>query len=91
MLSDKSAKLTALCECQALHQILRMMIQMIVMEQNRIWKPRTSPSFYTYEEGLSHLTAEGQAALTRSERMLSQSVRSLCNMAGVWTRFSKGL
>uniref|UniRef100_A0A8C9UM95 Methylosome subunit pICln n=1 Tax=Spermophilus dauricus TaxID=99837 RepID=A0A8C9UM95_SPEDA len=32
------------------------------------------PTFYTYEEGLSHLTAEGQATLERLEGMLSQSV-----------------
>lgn len=29
------------------------------------------PSFYTYEEGLSHLTAEGQATLERLEGMFS--------------------
>uniref|UniRef100_A0A2K5BXK4 Methylosome subunit pICln n=1 Tax=Aotus nancymaae TaxID=37293 RepID=A0A2K5BXK4_AOTNA len=34
------------------------------------------PTFYTYEEGLSHLTAEGQATLERLEGMLSQSVSS---------------
>ncbi|XP_075387040.1 methylosome subunit pICln-like isoform X3 [Tenrec ecaudatus] len=43
------------------------------------------PTFYTYEEGLSHLTAEGQATL---EGMLSQSVSSQYNMAGVRTEDS---
>ncbi|XP_075404946.1 methylosome subunit pICln-like isoform X4 [Tenrec ecaudatus] len=43
------------------------------------------PTFYTYEEGLSHLTAEGQATLERLEGMLSQSVSSQNNMAGVRT------
>ncbi|XP_055139025.1 methylosome subunit pICln isoform X4 [Symphalangus syndactylus] len=46
------------------------------------------PTFYTYEEGLSHLTAEGQATLERLEGMLSQSVSSQYNMAGVRTEDS---
>lgn len=46
------------------------------------------PTFYTYEEGLSHLTAEGQATLERLEGMLSQSVSSQYNMARVWTEDS---
>uniref|UniRef100_A0A8C6ZEW3 Methylosome subunit pICln n=1 Tax=Nothoprocta perdicaria TaxID=30464 RepID=A0A8C6ZEW3_NOTPE len=46
------------------------------------------PSFYTYEEGLSHLTAEGQATLERLEGMLAQSVSSQYNMAGVRTEDS---
>lgn len=40
--SDKSAleaMFTAMCECQALHQILRMKIQMITMETNMMRKP----------------------------------------------------
>uniref|UniRef100_A0A8I3Q9G0 Methylosome subunit pICln n=2 Tax=Canis lupus familiaris TaxID=9615 RepID=A0A8I3Q9G0_CANLF len=46
------------------------------------------PTFYTYEEGLSHLTAEGQATLERLEGMLSQSVSSQYNMVGVRTEDS---
>uniref|UniRef100_A0A8C3UD02 Methylosome subunit pICln n=2 Tax=Passeriformes TaxID=9126 RepID=A0A8C3UD02_CATUS len=46
------------------------------------------PSFYTYEEGLSHLTAEGQATLERLEGMLAQSVSTQYNMAGVRTEDS---
>ncbi|KAG3282354.1 CLNS1A-like [Ictidomys tridecemlineatus] len=46
------------------------------------------PTFYTYEEGLSHLTAEGQATLERLEGILSQFVSSQCNMAGVGTEDS---
>ncbi|TTI30668.1 Methylosome subunit pICln [Bagarius yarrelli] len=43
------------------------------------------PTFYTYEEGLSHLTAEGQATLQRLEGMLAQSVPQQFHMAGVRT------
>lgn len=43
------------------------------------------PTFYTYEEGLSHLTAEGQATLDRLEGMLAQSVAQQFHMAGVRT------
>uniref|UniRef100_A0A673GIZ4 Methylosome subunit pICln n=1 Tax=Sinocyclocheilus rhinocerous TaxID=307959 RepID=A0A673GIZ4_9TELE len=43
------------------------------------------PTFYTYEEGLSHLTAEGQATLDRLEGMLAQSVAQQYHMAGVRT------
>lgn len=43
------------------------------------------PTFYTYEEGLSHLTAEGQATLDRLEGMLAQSVAHQYHMAGVRT------
>ncbi|EHB00196.1 Methylosome subunit pICln [Heterocephalus glaber] len=42
------------------------------------------PKFYTYEEGLSYLTAEGQDTL----EMLPQSVSSQYNMAGVQTEDS---
>lgn len=43
------------------------------------------PTFYTYEEGLSHLTSEGQATLQRLEGMLAQSVADQFHMAGVRT------
>lgn len=45
------------------------------------------PTFYTYEEGLSHLTAEGQANLERFEGMLASSVGPH-TMAGVRTEGS---
>lgn len=43
------------------------------------------PTFYTYEEGLSHLTTEGQATLERLEGMLAHSVAQQFHMAGVRT------
>ncbi|KAM5179930.1 methylosome subunit pICln [Mantella aurantiaca] len=46
------------------------------------------PTFYTYEEGLSHLTAEGQATLERLEGMLADSVGGQHTMAGVRTEGS---
>ncbi|XP_074048730.1 methylosome subunit pICln-like isoform X4 [Macrotis lagotis] len=46
------------------------------------------PTFYTYEEGLSHLTAEGQATLEQLGGMLAQSVSSQYNMARVRTEDS---
>ncbi|XP_038617861.1 methylosome subunit pICln [Tachyglossus aculeatus] len=46
------------------------------------------PTFYTYEEGLSQLTAEGQATLERLEGMLAQSEGSRYHMAGVRTEDS---
>uniref|UniRef100_A0A671ETX9 Methylosome subunit pICln n=1 Tax=Rhinolophus ferrumequinum TaxID=59479 RepID=A0A671ETX9_RHIFE len=51
-------------------------------ETNDSWQGDI-PTFYTYEEGLSHLTAEGQATLERQEGMLSQFASSQCIMAGV--------
>lgn len=43
------------------------------------------PSFYTYEEGLSRLTSEGQTTLERLEGMLAESVAQQYHMAGVRT------
>ncbi|XP_051952714.1 methylosome subunit pICln-like isoform X2 [Xyrauchen texanus] len=43
------------------------------------------PAFYTYEEGLSHLTSDGQATLDRLEGLLAQSVSQQFHMAGVRT------
>ena len=94
--SDKSAleaMFTAMCECQALHPDPEDKdsddydgeeydVEAHEQEQGDI------PTFYTYEEGLSHLTAEGQATLERLEGMLSQSVSSQYNMAGVRTEDS---
>uniref|UniRef100_A0A8C6HU86 Chloride conductance regulatory protein ICln n=1 Tax=Mus spicilegus TaxID=10103 RepID=A0A8C6HU86_MUSSI len=79
---------TAMCECQALHPDPEDKdsddydgeeydVEAHEQEQGGI------PTFYIYEEGLSHLTAEGQATLEKLEGMLSQSVSSQYNMAGV--------
>ncbi|XP_038674101.1 methylosome subunit pICln isoform X2 [Scyliorhinus canicula] len=47
------------------------------------------PTFYTYEEGFSHLNPEGQATLQRLEGMLAQSVsQQAFHMAGVRTESS---
>ncbi|XP_009583325.1 PREDICTED: methylosome subunit pICln, partial [Fulmarus glacialis] len=95
--SDKSAleaMFSAMCECQALHpdpddedsdndyEGEEYDVEAHELEQGDI------PTFYTYEEGLSHLTAEGQATLERLEGMLAQSVSSQYNMAGVRTEDS---
>ncbi|CDQ83291.1 methylosome subunit pICln isoform X4 [Oncorhynchus mykiss] len=48
------------------------------------------PSFCTYEEGVSGLTAEGQATLQRLEGMLAQSVANTFHMAGVRTDEANG-
>ncbi|KAH1185373.1 methylosome subunit pICln [Mauremys mutica] len=95
--SDKSAleaMFSAMCECQALHpdpddedsdndyEGEEYDVEAHEQGQGDI------PSFYTYEEGLSHLTAEGQATLERLEGMLAQSVSSQYNMAGVRTEDS---
>ncbi|XP_065534944.1 methylosome subunit pICln isoform X1 [Lathamus discolor] len=95
--SDKSAleaMFSAMCECQALHpdpddedsdndyEGEEYDVEAHELQQGDI------PSFYTYEEGLSHLTAEGQATLERLEGMLAQSVSSQYNMAGVRTEDS---
>ncbi|XP_072650868.1 methylosome subunit pICln isoform X3 [Canis lupus baileyi] len=94
--SDKSAleaMFTAMCECQALHPDPEdedsddydgEEYDVEAHEQGQ----GDIPTFYTYEEGLSHLTAEGQATLERLEGMLSQSVSSQYNMAGVRTEDS---
>ena len=91
--SDKSALealFTAMCECQALHPDPEDEdsddydgdeYDVEAHEQGQGAIP-------TFEEGLSHLTAESQATLERLEGMLSQSVRSQYNMAGVRTEDS---
>ncbi|XP_053417145.1 methylosome subunit pICln isoform X2 [Nycticebus coucang] len=87
------AMFTAMCECQALHPDPEdedsddydgEEYDVEAHEQGQ----GDIPTFYTYEEGLSHLTAEGQATLERLEGMLSQSVSSQYNMAGVRTEDS---
>uniref|UniRef100_F6YKF9 Methylosome subunit pICln n=1 Tax=Macaca mulatta TaxID=9544 RepID=F6YKF9_MACMU len=88
-----TAMFTAMCECQALHPDPEdedsddydgEEYDVEAHEQGQ----GDIPTFYTYEEGLSHLTAEGQATLERLEGMLSQSVSSQYNMAGVRTEDS---
>ncbi|XP_003226015.1 methylosome subunit pICln [Anolis carolinensis] len=95
--SDKSAleaMFSAMCECQALHpdpddedsdndyEGEEYDVEAHEIGQGDI------PSFYTYEEGLSHLTAEGQATLERLEGMLAQSISTQYHMAGVRTEDS---
>ncbi|XP_044306132.1 methylosome subunit pICln isoform X2 [Varanus komodoensis] len=95
--SDKSAleaMFSAMCECQALHPDPEdedsdndydgdeYDVEAHEIGQGDI------PSFYTYEEGLSHLTAEGQATLERLEGMLAQSISTQYHMAGVRTEDS---
>ncbi|KFP01929.1 Methylosome subunit pICln, partial [Calypte anna] len=80
--SDKSAleaMFSAMCECQALHpdpddedsdndyEGDEYDVEAHELGQGDI------PTFYTYEEGLSHLTAEGQATLERLEGMLGHT------------------
>uniref|UniRef100_A0A5F8GDN1 Methylosome subunit pICln n=1 Tax=Monodelphis domestica TaxID=13616 RepID=A0A5F8GDN1_MONDO len=87
------ALFAAMCECQALHPDPEdedsddydgEEYDVEAHEQGQ----GDIPTFYTYEEGLSHLTAEGQATLERLEGMLAQSVSSQYNMAGVRTEDS---
>ncbi|XP_054830292.1 methylosome subunit pICln isoform X2 [Eublepharis macularius] len=95
--SDKSAleaMFSAMCECQALHpdpededsdnnyDCDEYDVEAHERGQGDI------PSFYTYEEGLSRLTAEGQATLERLEGMLAQSISTQYHMAGVRTEDS---
>ncbi|XP_061463476.1 methylosome subunit pICln-like [Rhineura floridana] len=94
---DKSAleaMFSAMCECQALHpdpededsdnnyDSEEYDVEAHEMGQGDI------PSFYTYKEGLSRLTAEGQATLERLEGMLAQSISTQYHMAGVRTEDS---
>uniref|UniRef100_F7BY57 Methylosome subunit pICln n=1 Tax=Monodelphis domestica TaxID=13616 RepID=F7BY57_MONDO len=91
--SALEALFAAMCECQALHPDPEdedsddydgEEYDVEAHEQGQ----GDIPTFYTYEEGLSHLTAEGQATLERLEGMLAQSVSSQYNMAGVRTEDS---
>ncbi|XP_071370019.1 methylosome subunit pICln [Centroberyx affinis] len=92
--SDKAAlesMFSAMCECQALHpdpedddsdndfEGEEYDVEEAEHGQGDI------PTFYTYEEGLSALTQEGQATLERLEGMLAQSVAQQYHMAGVRT------
>lgn len=92
--SDKASlepMFSAMCECQALHpdpededsdddfEGQEYDVEEAEQGQGDI------PTFYTYEEGLSHLTTEGQATLERLEGMLAHSVAQQFHMAGVRT------
>ncbi|XP_039519674.1 methylosome subunit pICln isoform X2 [Pimephales promelas] len=95
--SDKAAlepMFSTMCECQALHpdpedadtddddyEGEEYDVEEAEQEQGH----GDVPTFYTYEEGLSHLTSEGQATLDRLEGMLAQSVAQQYHMAGVRT------
>nr|XP_034971565.1 methylosome subunit pICln isoform X3 [Zootoca vivipara] len=86
--SDKSAleaMFSAMCECQALHPDPE--DEDSDNDYEEIGQGDI-PSFYTYEEGLSRLTAEGQATLERLEGMLAQSISTQYHMAGVRTEDS---
>lgn len=97
--SDKSAlepMFNAMCDCQALHPDPEDQDsdsdfegeEYDVEEAEAGLAQGDVPSFYTCEEGLSALTAEGQATLERLEGMLAQSVSEQYHMAGVRTEES---
>lgn len=95
--SDQAAlesMFSAMCDCQALHpdpEDANSEDEEFEGEQYEEEERSTElvqgdiPTFYTYEEGLSHLTAEGQETLQRLEGMLAQSVTDQFHMAGVRT------
>ncbi|KAL6478576.1 hypothetical protein MHYP_G00120090 [Metynnis hypsauchen] len=92
--SDKAAlesMFSAMCDCQALHPDPEdeESDDEFEGEEYDVEEAEQShgdiPTFYTYEEGLSQLTAEGQATLERLEGMLAQSVAEQFHMAGVRT------
>ncbi|KAM4045132.1 methylosome subunit pICln [Anomaloglossus baeobatrachus] len=87
--SDLGEMFSAMCECQALHpdpededsddDFEGEEYDVEAHEQGL----GDLPTFYTYEEGLSHLTTEGQATLERLEGMLANSISNQHTMAGV--------
>ncbi|XP_018591677.1 methylosome subunit pICln isoform X3 [Scleropages formosus] len=92
--SDKSAlepMFAAMCDCQALHPDPEDTDSDDDFEGEEHEEEAEEqgqgdvPTFYTYEEGLSHLTPEGQATLERLEGMLASSVTQQFHMAGVRT------
>lgn len=94
--SDKAAlelMFSAMCECQALHPDPEdddsendfEGEEYDVEEAEAEHGQGDIPTFYTYEEGVSALTLEGQATLERLEGMLAQSVAGQFHMAGVRT------
>lgn len=99
--SDKAAlenMFSAMCECQALHPDPEdddsdndfEGEEYDVEEAEADHGQGDVPTFYTYEEGLSALTQEGQATLERLEGMLAQSVAQQFHMAGVRTEEPNG-
>ncbi|KAJ8410795.1 hypothetical protein AAFF_G00187520 [Aldrovandia affinis] len=91
--NDKSAlepMFSAMCECQALHpdpedndsdgDFDGDEYDVEEAEQSH----GDIPTFYTYEEGLSHLTSEGQATLERLEGMLAHSPPQNLKMEWRW-------
>ncbi|XP_018430464.1 PREDICTED: methylosome subunit pICln [Nanorana parkeri] len=92
--ADLGEMFSAMCDCQALHpdpedndsddDFEGEEYDVEAHEQGQ----GDHPTFYTYEEGLSHLTAEGQATLERLESMLADSVGGQHTMAGVRTEDS---
>ncbi|XP_068572772.1 methylosome subunit pICln isoform X1 [Cebidichthys violaceus] len=94
--SDKVAlesMFSAMCECQALHPDPEdddsdndfEGEEYNVEEAEAEHGHADVPTFYTYDEGLSALTQEGQATLERLEGLLAQSVTQQYHMAGVRT------
>ncbi|XP_072316015.1 methylosome subunit pICln isoform X2 [Eucyclogobius newberryi] len=85
---------SAMCECQALHPDPgdQDSDEDFEGDEDEVEEAEQGqgdvPSFYTCEEGLSSLTAEGQATLERLEGMLAQSVSQQYHMAGVRTEES---
>lgn len=95
--TDKNAlepMFSAMCDCQALHPDPEDQGSDSDFEGEEYDVEEAEqgqgdvPSFYTCEEGLSALTAEGQATLERLEGMLAQSVSEQYHMAGVRTEES---
>nr|AAI57254.1 LOC496644 protein [Xenopus tropicalis] len=92
--SDLGEMFSAMCDCQALHpdpedadsddDFEGDEYDVEAHEQGQ----GDVPTFYTYEEGLSHLTTEGQATLERLENMLADSIGNQHTMAGVRTEGS---
>ncbi|XP_069825843.1 methylosome subunit pICln [Dendropsophus ebraccatus] len=92
--SDLGDMFSAMCDCQALHPDPEdedsdddFEGEEYDVEAHELGQVDI-PTFYTYEEGLSHLTSEGQATLERLEGMLANSIASQHTMAGVRTEGS---
>ncbi|KAJ8386618.1 hypothetical protein AAFF_G00168500 [Aldrovandia affinis] len=93
--SDKAAlepMFSAMCDCQALHPDPEDSDSDFEGDEYDVEEAEQGqadlPTFCTYEDGLSHLTLEGQATLERLEGMLAESVSNQSRMAGVRTEVS---
>ncbi|XP_077307496.1 methylosome subunit pICln [Lithobates pipiens] len=89
--TDLGEMFSAMCDCQALHPDPEDVDDSDDDFEGEEYDVEAherglgeGPTFYTYEEGLSHLTPEGQANLERFEGMLAGSVGPH-TMAGVRT------